>query len=191
MLTIYRPQRAYTNYMVSSDRRLRQTTQSSSPRLPPFPHECQRRVPYDRLNIFLVILNAEIKFRRYSQEIQLNNITNVPQDILTLITRTVKLADSIYWKPVPTKGSPGKAILHQKIANARRNTPKAARPDTRKTIERTSSKDTEMGDLGGTSTSERGKWFEDADVEQRKAYMTMLTSVPDDDYNPAFLKELK
>lgn len=178
MLTIYRPQGAYTNYMVSSDRRLRQTTESSSPRLPPFPHERQQRVQYDRLNIFLVILNAEIKFRRYSQEIQLNSFPNVPQDILRIITRTLELADLIYWKPVPTEGSPGKAILDQKIANARRNTPRAARPDTRKTIERTLSEDAEMGDLGGTSTSGHGKWFDDADVEQRKAYMTMLTSAP-------------
>ena len=166
MLTIYFLQIAYMNYMVSSDRHLRQTTESSSPCLPPFPHERQKRTSYDRLNVFLVILNAKIKFRRYSQEIQLNNITNVPQDILRLINLIVELADLIYWTPVPTIGSPGKAILDQKIANARRNTPRAARPDTRKLTESTSSEDTEMVDLGGTSALGCGKWFEDANVQQ-------------------------
>ncbi|KAF5373278.1 hypothetical protein D9615_007399 [Tricholomella constricta] len=194
MLTIYRPKGGYINY-VSSDRRLRRTTESSSPRLPPFHHESQERGPYpNRLNIFLVILNAEIKFRRYSQENQLNNFPALPQDILTLITRTIELADLIYWQPVPTEGSPGKAILDQGIANARRNPPRAARPDTRKTMERTLSEDAEMEDLGGTSASARaarGKWFDNATLEQRKAYMTMLTTAPDDDYNPALLEELK
>ncbi|KAF5373331.1 hypothetical protein D9615_007446 [Tricholomella constricta] len=51
-----------------------------------------------------------------------------------------------------------------------------------------------MGNLGGTSASARsarGNWFDDATVEQRMAYMTMLTTAPDDDYNPALLEELK
>jgi hypothetical protein len=179
MLTIYDPQSVtYKTYVVSNDRRLRQTTDPGSPRLPAFRHENQNRTGHDCLNIFLVILNAEIKFRRYFQELQLNNVTNqLPQDVLGLMNLTVELANLIYWKPVPTEGSKGKEVLSQRLANARRNTPRSARPDPAKTIERLSSEDTEMGDVGGPSTVlGRNTWFADANVEERKAYLTMLTS---------------
>ena len=59
------------NYTVSSDRCFRESRESNSPRLPPFRHTTQQgRNRGDRLNVFLVALNAEIKFRCYFRMIQ-------------------------------------------------------------------------------------------------------------------------
>jgi hypothetical protein len=57
-------------------------------------------------------MNAEIKFHQYLRMISQNPPTTpLPDDVLDLMHLTIELVDLIYWKPVPTKGSQGEAIV--------------------------------------------------------------------------------
>ena len=100
-----------TMYVTASDRRLRESPgELDSPRLPSFRHVAGSRLTSDYVNIFLVILNAEIKFHRYLHMIEQNlPTTPLPDDVLDLMRLTVELVDLLYWKPMPTKGSIGEA----------------------------------------------------------------------------------
>ncbi|KAF8798751.1 hypothetical protein BYT27DRAFT_7246269 [Phlegmacium glaucopus] len=84
------------SYVVGDDRILREFPGvQSSPRFPSFspPH---RATPLLPLNPFLVIINAEIKFRRYLRQAQSKSL---PDDVMELINKTVELVDLIFWKP--------------------------------------------------------------------------------------------
>jgi len=84
-------------YVVGHDRTLREspgTTDSDSPRLPAFTFDAIRAtLP---LNVFLVVLNAEIKFRRYRR---MGTTPKLPEDVEELMDETIKLVELIYWKP--------------------------------------------------------------------------------------------
>jgi hypothetical protein len=70
VLTVYSPANGSPkNYVAAGDRCLRESPDPNSPRLPPFRHTDDREFA-ERLNIFLVILNAEIKFWRYFEMIR-------------------------------------------------------------------------------------------------------------------------
>jgi hypothetical protein len=100
----------HTIYVSAEDRRLRESPKPDSPPLPTFHHAPESRSGFDCLNIFLVILNAEIKFHRYLRMISEDPPTTpLPDDVLNLMELTVKLVHLLYWMPVPTKGSPGEA----------------------------------------------------------------------------------
>jgi hypothetical protein len=49
------------------------------------------------LNPFLVVLNAEIKFRQYLRLPQAQAL--LPADVMDLIRKTIELVDLIYWEP--------------------------------------------------------------------------------------------
>jgi hypothetical protein len=102
-----------TMYVSASDRRLRESPGELDNRcLPTFHHVAESRNKYNRLNVFLVILNAEIKFHRYLRMIKQNPPTTpLPDDVLDLMHLAVELVDLLYWKPMPTKGSPGEAVF--------------------------------------------------------------------------------
>lgn len=181
MLTVYHRQTGgHTNYVASSDRLLRQSSNPGSARLPPFGHENQQRTTLNKLNAFLVALNAEIKFRRYFQEQQLNRQSSpLPADVLALMHSCIELVNLIYWTPQPTAGSQGRAILDEKIAMALRHPTRAVRPDPAKMIESSSGEEMEMDDVvvpaTGTPSQRRG-WFANANAEERRAYGAMLMS---------------
>src|SRR5882757_5590258 len=83
-----------TLYFSASDRQLRTSTSSHSRRLPTFHHNNELRNGNDRLNIFLVVLNAEIKFRRYLSMISQNPPTTpLPPDVLSVMRDTVHLVN--------------------------------------------------------------------------------------------------
>jgi hypothetical protein len=66
------------------------------------------------VNIFLVILNAEMRFQHYFKSIRDHQpLIPLPSDILNLMHRTVELVELIYWKPFPEKGTKGHDILAQ------------------------------------------------------------------------------
>jgi hypothetical protein len=46
--------------------------------------------------VFLVVLNAEIKFRRYRR---MRTMPKLPEDVEKLMDETIKLVDLIYWTP--------------------------------------------------------------------------------------------
>lgn len=75
-----------------------------------------------------MILNAEIKFRRYFEMIRQNPPGGPsPDDVLALMHRTMELVDLLYWKPEPTPGSIGEAIRLRTLEHRRSNVPRDAR----------------------------------------------------------------
>ena len=181
-LPIYDPAtRTCKNYVPSRDRRLRESIEPDSARLPPFCHDFQNRNNFDNLNILLVAINAEIKFRRYLKMIQEDPPTTaLPDDVLALMRRVVELVDLLYWVPVPTKGSKGYTI---KLARLKRKNPERAGRSSQPQYSETMSD--EEGGMALPTPSEAWKmskrrrrldWLADADVETRKAYGTALMS---------------
>jgi hypothetical protein len=86
-----------TIYVSERDRCLRKSSEPDSPRLPTFCHVTESRCWTDCLNVFLVILNAEIKFHRYLHMISENPPpTPLPADILTLMHLMMELVDLLY-----------------------------------------------------------------------------------------------
>lgn len=175
------------SYVPASDRRLRESPEPDSPYLPAFRHLSESRRTFEHLNVFLVILNAEIKFHRYLRMISQNPPTTpLPADVLALMHLTIALVDLLYWKPVPTKGSPGEAVLAEMVNYRRKNPQRTRRPDPVKTMERGLSEEREMvGDdevdnLSGSrsNSGHRRKfcWPADTDLETRKAYGRALMS---------------
>ena len=118
MLTVHDPATGnHKNYVPAMDRCLRESVDPDSPRLPPFRHETEDRIRDSHLNVFLVALNAEIKFSQYFEMIDSHPPkTPLPDWVLTLMRRTVELVELIYWEPVAIKGSRGEKILLERAA---------------------------------------------------------------------------
>lgn len=107
---------APTMYVSARDQCLRKSPSPDSPRLPTFRNVTKSRDGSMRLNVFLVILNAEIRFHHYLHLISQNPPTTpLPADVFDLIHLTVELVDLLYWKPVPTKGSQGEAVFTERM----------------------------------------------------------------------------
>lgn len=181
MLTVYDPSTAiYKHYVAARDRCLRESPDPRSPRLPSFHHVSEDRGPIDRLNVFLIVINAEIKFRRYFEMVQ--PTPPLPADVINLMRRTMHLVRLLYWKPVPKKGSWGAKVMAKKLAGRRKNPPRAARSDPKTTIERESSESIfqEMpipsGSHAVSSRHDRLRWLADVDLETRIAYGRALMS---------------
>ncbi|KDR66036.1 hypothetical protein GALMADRAFT_232746 [Galerina marginata CBS 339.88] len=81
-------------YFVAPDGALRETSENDSPRLPAFPSN-RTRVLEHALNPFLVLLNAEIAFRRFKRRSH-----PLCADYTELIDLTIDLVDKIYFKPI-------------------------------------------------------------------------------------------
>jgi hypothetical protein len=133
------------------------------------------------VNIFLVALNAEIKFRRYFKMIQQDPPTTaLPDDVLALMRRVVELVDLLYWVPVPTKGSKGSAILAE-WALLKCKSPERARRSSQPQYTETISG--EEGGVEGPSKPlksskhfRRLDWLASADLDTWKAYGSALMS---------------
>jgi len=136
------------------------------------------------LNVFLVALNAEIKFHRYLEMIDSHPPTKpLPNRILALMRRTVELVELIYWVPV----TPSKR---------RGSSERAAMGDHAKNVERGSSEETgtEMEDEGtrdpvtfraALSRRKELSWPVDMDLEARMAYGRFIMYNHDREYDPA------
>jgi hypothetical protein len=98
ILPIYDPvTRIYKNYVSSRDQCLRESIEPDSARLPPFRHVFQNRNKFYDMNIFLVAINTEIKFRRYFKMIEQHPPTTaLPDDVLSLMRRVIELVDLLY-----------------------------------------------------------------------------------------------
>jgi len=121
-LPVYDPVvRTHRLYVAAQDRYLRQSLNQAA-----FHHTPQNRNEDERLNVFLVTLNAEIKFRRYLEKIRLDPPQASLRNVLDLTHRTMELVELIYWQPKPAKGSKGEAIITNSLALRRR---RAGRPE--------------------------------------------------------------
>jgi hypothetical protein len=187
VLTVHDPAtKTNKNYFAARDQCLRESPEPDSPRFPAFHHKSENRPKLKRLNVFLVILNAGTKFRRYFEIVRLSPpATPLPDDVLTLMRRTIELIDLIYWKPVPTTGSRGEAIIADVVATRRRHQESASnlRSETVMSIKEGTSQQGEDEDVQNPSdvrtTSRRRRqlpWPADADLETRMAYGRVLMS---------------
>ena len=81
-------------YVVAPDGALRAGQQNDDQRLPSFTGP-QARALADSLNLFLVIINADMAFRRFRR-----NASPLCQEFTELIDLTIKLAEKIYFQPL-------------------------------------------------------------------------------------------
>ncbi|KDR77749.1 hypothetical protein GALMADRAFT_155529 [Galerina marginata CBS 339.88] len=101
---------ALKTYVPGEDHTLRESPGTlSSPRFPPFSFD-HPRPNYANPNPFLVILNAEIKFRRYLRQQQPPPLP-LSADIMTLIHLTTELVELIYWDPIIRPDTPAAQIF--------------------------------------------------------------------------------
>ena len=180
MLLVYDPiTRTHKTYVAAHDGVLRESPQPDSTPLPPFRHIGEREQP-NHLNVFLVALNAEIKFRRYLEMVRHDPPTvPLPDHVLNLMHRTMELIQLVYWEPVPTKGPHRERVLAQIIAHRRQNPGRFARPNPEKNIERSSGDDVRKDPLTSSAMPKayrRTPWPEDADIETRMAIGRSLMS---------------
>ncbi|KAM6495242.1 hypothetical protein JOM56_009865 [Amanita muscaria] len=108
------------------------------------------------VNIFLVALDAEIKFRRYYRMAQVpgQQLPDLPPHVIELMDHVIELVDLLYWQPAPAKGSKGEGILihAEATSSKRKNPPRSAKSY----IERSSSKENTGEDIPTQSKSLRG-----------------------------------
>ncbi|KAI0298910.1 hypothetical protein BC826DRAFT_997301 [Russula brevipes] len=168
LLTVYdRETRTNKHYVPAGDRCLRETVDPSSHRLPPFYHRAVSREASLKPNVYLVALNAELKFHHYLKTIEATPPpTPLPDHVLFLINRTIELVRLIYWKPTPTKGSQGERILAQRKLAGEKEPPSNRRR------------------LG----ARKFQWPDDWDLEARMAYGRALMSGHDLDHDPALFE---
>ncbi len=185
VLVVYSTTFDIKTYVVARDRVLRESSEPSSPRFPPFRHVTQSRNDFNRLNVFLVALNADIKFRRYFYMTRHNPPTTpLPNNLVDVMNRTIELMKLLYWVPVPTKGSQGEKLLAEELASTRKNLARGARPDRTKAMESSFSEEAEMDAGEGAAflrsvndmRSRASPWPEDADLETRMAIGRALMS---------------
>jgi hypothetical protein len=184
MLTVYDPSTAtYKHYVAAEDRRIRESSDPSSPRLPAFHHVSENRDPEHHLNVFLVIINAEIKFHRYFQMTEHHSPTiPLPAGVINLMQRTMELVDLLYWEPVATEGSKGAEDLATKVANRRKNPPHTGRlkatesKSSAEMVEDDQDMQIPSGLHGVLSRRRRLRWLKDMDLETRMAYGRALMS---------------
>ncbi|KAF9512295.1 hypothetical protein BS47DRAFT_1372848 [Hydnum rufescens UP504] len=183
LLTVYDPATATPkHYVPACDRCLRESCDPRSAPFPPFHHSMTRPCAF-RSNVFLIILNAEIKFHRYFKMIEEHPPpTPLPDDVLDLMHRTIELVNLLYWVPVPVEGSQGEAIYLSRSMES----------DPMGVIKNGSSEKMEMEGAGiqpPTSPCGQQSRWEDMDLEERKAYGRALMSGHDCDYDPALFED--
>lgn len=94
---------------MAQDGRLRESDDPQSPAMPPFYHRT------GRLNVFFVVLNADIEFRRFFRSLSTTSQAP-PEDVQELMRRTMYLAELIYWEPKLTPGSKGEKLMEARTA---------------------------------------------------------------------------
>jgi hypothetical protein len=99
------PNGYYTPYKASSDGLLRevdaqciispQPPDPSSPPFPPFRHETNRPLSQS-LNIYFILLNAEIKFRRFAKHF---GVERLHPEMRAVVNQTNEIVDLMYAQP--------------------------------------------------------------------------------------------
>lgn len=84
-------------YVKGHDGALRESHESDAPRLPPFSSTPRRELQHN-LNPFLVVLNAEMAFRRFNRTPAL--LVSLCTEYQELIDLTTELADCLYYDPL-------------------------------------------------------------------------------------------
>ncbi|KAH9961705.1 hypothetical protein BGW80DRAFT_1357980 [Lactifluus volemus] len=162
-LVVYDPvTQGHKLYVVAQDRCLRESTDPNSNPFPPFHHRAKARGRDLHPNVFLVALNAEIKFRRYLKMVRASAPPHLSQimSLLLCIGQSSSLI-SFTGGPVSTKGSSGSE--EQRMDKDDEDSPAPSDSWARSRLER--------HELRPTSI-----WPEDMDLAARKARGMALMS---------------
>lgn len=99
------PDGSYTPYKASSDKLLRQVDPESifsshppnltAPPFPPFHHQTSRDI-LQTLNVYFVLLNADIKFQRFAKNIGLDKLH---PDVKAVVEQTMEIVRLMYSQP--------------------------------------------------------------------------------------------
>ena len=120
--------KTYTIGLDHTLRRLPGHDASTCERFPPFSFDYSRSRDFPPPNPFLVILNAEIKFRRYLREFPTPTV--LPGDVMELIQRTIRLVELIYWDPAARPGTLAWVIENSMKVNDIAKVPQSSAMDT-------------------------------------------------------------
>jgi hypothetical protein len=168
------------NYVAAKDQHLCESLELDSPRFLAFHHNFECRNDTRHMNVFLVVLNAEIKFERYLKMVCLHPPTTpLPQDVLTLMKRTMELVELIYWEPIPRKGSNGEKIAANWGTDRRQNPGRVVQPGATMNIESKGEFQEDKISPCLLTTSDRRRTrhlLANMDLETRKAYGRAIMS---------------
>jgi len=176
------------DYVPAEDHHLRRTCATESEKLPSIvPPPRSGRSP---VNVFLVALNAEIKFRRFRS---LQPPVPVAPNNDILIDRTNELVKLLYWKPSPSAGAVGKGTT----ISARRNPSRISQPKLGSLVEtsegeRSSGSETVLSFRAvptGLERQNKFAWLADVDLETRMAYGRSLMCGHDREYDPELFED--
>jgi len=178
---------------------LREAEDPSSPQLPPF--SFTREPDEFRLNPFLVVLCAEIKFRRFIRDIEASPpLLPLPHGVMQLVNKTMELVDLLYHEIEPRSGTRGENLLSVRRAHERRNAPRQSRPqslaESDNGIDMSGGEDGNVGNGGTYQGRTRRKFVfpEGASLERRIEIAEALMSGHDldmDSDDESVLEELR
>ncbi|KIM48640.1 hypothetical protein M413DRAFT_437829 [Hebeloma cylindrosporum] len=185
-ITVYdRVSHSRKTYFPCVDRKLRESPDDpASPSFPTF--SAPARSLSSRLNPFLVIINAEIKFRRYLRMDP--PAIPLPADVHELMRLSKELVDLIYWGPTAKPGTTRRV----NPSRDKRRRPESMVDNGKADGEDLANKRVRIQEFtSGGST--RFPWPEGADLETRVAMGSALLSGHDLDYSSdddEFLEDL-
>lgn len=153
-------------YVVGPDRVLQEDPGTAdSPRLPPFVFGPRGPTALN-LNPFLVILNVDIKFRRY---IRKGHHTSLSPDIQQLMQKTCQLVQLIYWQPTEATDERGQ---QRRITVDCMDVDSSISSSDSANMSKFGSLDNK--DPGGSIARPRKRWH--VDLAERRDYMQYLLS---------------
>jgi len=130
------------------------------------------------MNPLFVVLNAEIKFRRYLR-MQAPAIP-LPDDVQDLMRMSKELVDLIYWRPIVKPGTEGAPAANNISLLRQMNPPRAKRPRPESVVESELEKATDSKRARGQGSPSRGAnlfpWPEGADLKTRVEMGSALLS---------------
>ncbi|KAF9478468.1 hypothetical protein BDN70DRAFT_942737, partial [Pholiota conissans] len=153
-------------YCPSPDRLLREYPSDLSQSSPPFyGPDGPKRQGGLHLNPLLVILNTDIKFRRYHRLPPPSQF--LPEDVLDLMKQTEELTNLIYRELKATPGSAGEGLRKERDLSRRVNEERAARRRAKETKIRSAKSGAAVDAVAGRTPGRYFPWPEGADSETR------------------------
>ena len=131
VLTVYDLSTSFhKHYVTATDQCLHESPNPSSPCLPPFHHVSEGCSP---VNVFLVIINGEIKFCHYFEMVQ--PTLALPADVIYLMHHTMYLVELLTGSRCRRRIT-GATVVAKRLAGRQKNPPRTARSGPETAIKR-------------------------------------------------------